>query len=905
MKHRFIGFFVFICVQMGISQVEVQKFNEHFLEVVKTKNLLEADYSDYEVTSQHVSKRSNVHHTYLVQRYQGIPIFNAVMGLHITKTGKLATYDNQFLNDINNRINTTQAKITALQAIEAVAIEMKYNFNPVPKLLSVSEGSTRQHLYEAASLSKEDIPVKLVYQPLPDGKIHLAWELSILEIEGNDWWNIRVDAESGLILDKNNWTVSCTFNNNHQNHSQEECMRFKKVVAEESAEALNAQQYNVYPLGIESPNHGARQVVVAPQDLLASPFGWHDTNGIPGAEFTTTKGNNVEAKDDIAGDNETTIGQYAQGGTNLIFNFPINFATPPSNNLSAALSNLFYWNNIMHDVWYQYGFDEVSGNFQQTNYSGQGVGNDFVRADGLDGSGTNNANFSTPADGSIPRMQMFLWTAGGSQSFTVSLPVAVAGNYSVAKAAFGASSYNLTGQLALYSPILACSTATNASSLVGKIAVVDRGTCQFSTKCLNAQNAGAIAVIVCNNVSGSPFSMSGGTDAPSVTIPCIMMSQANCNTIKLQIPNTVVANMSATSGTQLDGDFDNGIIAHEYGHGISNRLTGGSTNVNCLSNQEQMGEGWSDWFGLMLTMNASDQGTTGKGIGTYALNQPITGTGIRQYKYSTSMTTNPHTYDAIKTVAVPHGVGSVWCAMLWEMTWLLIDTYGFDPDYYNGTGGNNIAMALVIEALKLQPCSPGFVSGRDAILVADDVLYNGIHKCLIWKAFAKRGLGFSANQGATTSRSDGTEAFNLPTQCCKEVYIKDNSGTGSLRDAINCAADGDTIKFAPFLDNKTITLVNGLVVNKSLNIVSETSNGVKLITTNAFPTLTIANQNVTLQNLTLIGGSDVSARALVNNGNLICNDIKIVDPLIPSNTGQSVINNGTMLFNGVNSLKKE
>ncbi len=49
--------------------------------------------------------------------------------------------------------------------------------------------------------------------------------------------------------------------------------------------------------------------------------------------------------------------------------------------------------------------------------------------------------------------------------------------------------------------------------------------------------------------------------------------------------------------------FDNGVIAHEYGHGISNRLTGGASNVGCLSNQEQMGEGWSDWFGLMLTIN--------------------------------------------------------------------------------------------------------------------------------------------------------------------------------------------------------------------------------------------------------------------------------------------------------------
>jgi len=43
---------------------------------------------------------------------------------------------------------------------------------------------------------------------------------------------------------------------------------------------------------------------------------------------------------------------------------------------------------------------------------------------------------------------------------------------------------------------------------------------------------------------------------------------------------------------KIDGDLDNGIIAHEYGHGISIRLTGGPSDSDCLNNSEQMGEGW-------------------------------------------------------------------------------------------------------------------------------------------------------------------------------------------------------------------------------------------------------------------------------------------------------------------------
>lgn len=47
-----------------------------------------------------------------------------------------------------------------------------------------------------------------------------------------------------------------------------------------------------------------------------------------------------------------------------------------------------------------------------------------------------------------------------------------------------------------------------------------------------------------------------------------------------------------------DGDFDNGVIAHEYAHGISNRLVG--TSVSCLDNTEQMGEGWSDFLPMRV-----------------------------------------------------------------------------------------------------------------------------------------------------------------------------------------------------------------------------------------------------------------------------------------------------------------
>ncbi len=103
--------------------------------------------------------------------------------------------------------------------------------------------------------------------------------------------------------------------------------------------------------------------------------------------------------------------------------------------------------------------------------------------------------------------------------------------------------------------------------------------------------------------------------------------------------------------------------------------------------------------------------------------------------------------------------------MLWEVNYAMIAEHGFSADLINGNAGNNKTLQLVMDGLKLQPCSPGFVDARDAIIAADQADYAGANKCLLWTAFAKRGLGFSATQGSTNSISDGTQAFDLPPAC--------------------------------------------------------------------------------------------------------------------------------------------
>lgn len=179
-------------------------------------------------------------------------------------------------------------------------------------------------------------------------------------------------------------------------------------------------------------------------------------------------------------------------------------------------------------------------------------------------------------------------------------------------------------------------------------------------------------------------------------------------------------------------------------------------------------EGWSDWLALAFTARSKGEIDKPRGMGTYVLGQEDRHQkGIRPTPYSIDKAINPATYDTIKSAAVPHGVGYVWASMLWEVYAALVSEHGFNHDIYDGwrSGGNNLAVQLVIDGMKMQPCEPGFVDARDAIFDADEALTGGRNRCLLWRAFAKRGLGTKAEQGASTSRSDGTEDYSIPKNC--------------------------------------------------------------------------------------------------------------------------------------------
>ncbi len=762
---------LFVCLACIFWFTSVaQNLSTYLQPLANQYGLTAKDIENYELNHSYFRPETQMQHVFLQQTVAGIPIYNALFQLHIHNGAELKFHNCNFIMDAESRVDAFTATLSVDQSFAAVLNHMNFAIEPCAEFVA----STKKGLtLICADAFLHPVRAKLIYYPNANGVLNLAYEFAFEPLKSGGSWTFVVSALTGNIILQQNRTLSCQFDHSEAHNN---CTHgHSSAMGQFQTRNLGQAVYNAYPLSIESPIHGPRAMLNGEEYPDASPFGWHDTNGSPGAEYTITRGNNVYAHEDTLNINQP--GYAPDGGIDLIFDFPYFEGDDPVLSLDASITNLFVWNNFLHDISFFYGFDEVSGNFQETNYTALGDGEDFVFAHALDGSGNNNANFGTPEEGFNPVMQMYIWNHLVGSLLEIVEPEIIADEYVTGAATFGVPPpvNPIFAEVVLVNdgsanPTLGCGNLVNGAQLVGKIAYFDRGACTFVQKVQNAQSNGAVAVIIANNQQGGAMSM-GGNDNGTLSIPVLSISQADGALIKEQLLAGTTVNANFGGEYELltfDSSFDNGIIAHEYGHGISNRLTGGPYQVNCLWNDEQMGEGWSDFFALIVGDTIGSADVNPRGIGNFASNRPADAFGIRPFPYTTDMSINPLTYENIQNLSIPHGVGSVWCTMLWDLYWAMVDEYGHTYELYSNSGGNNMAIRLVVEGMRIQSCNPGFVDGRDAILAADDYLYDGANQCLIWETFARRGLGFSASQGSSSVVGDETEAFNIPGFCTDE-----------------------------------------------------------------------------------------------------------------------------------------
>ncbi|MFT4924738.1 MAG: hypothetical protein ACI8WB_000822 [Phenylobacterium sp.] len=510
------------------------------------------------------------------------------------------------------------------------------------------------------------------------------------------------------------------------------------------------------PMGNVSPADGPDQVdskvvLAAPMVSLAhGPISTMDPWLPEGA--TETVGNNVAAYVDVLAPDGLSFGDYTADTTSTgTFDYQLDHSEVEYSmkNRKAAIVNLFYMNNYLHDEFYDHGFDEASGNGQNDNFERGGEDGDALNVEVQDYSGTNNANMSTPADGASPRMQMFLWAqGGGTDVYSTSINGEVLAE--TGSAGFGPQVYNFTGNLARMVDgddeggtfLDGCNPAVNPDDIAGKVALVDRGLCDFTTKVMNAQDAGAIGVLVANNREGDTVITMGGEN-PAVVIGAQMVTE---NTgadldVLLAAGDVEVTMINTGDVKQRASSWDNAIVAHEWGHYISNRLVG---NAAGLSNNQggAMGEGWGDFHALLTTSSADEAAIDGNdmfqkayaGI-TYVRSFYF---GIRTYPYTTDMTVNQHTFNSITDNPAVHASGNVWATFLWDSYVGLINDERHTFDEARGR-----MMDYVVAGYKMTPNAPTYVEARDAILAAayaaDMADYD-----IILAAFARRGLGLGA-----------------------------------------------------------------------------------------------------------------------------------------------------------------
>jgi hypothetical protein len=360
-------------------------------------------FDDAMVQRDYVSAQTGARTVVWQQQVAGIPVFDALLSGHITADGELAGVACEFIPSPTQAVDPSvlsavqggyEFPVNGMQAVLTAVTNVGDDFGLGDfSTTSDSQGVTRNQSYTAAKGVKDTAHAELTWFPTSRNELKLAWQVIFTSSWRNEMYLTVISAVDNQVL-------------------------FRRNLTADNAEA----SYRVYTSGSPAPmwpglsTPGTTQaplvdrtlVTLSAADATASPMGWLNDGG------NVTVGNNVDAHLDRNDDNQSDL-PYPTGAPADVFDFSLDLTGDPAGYGNAAVTQLFYWNNWMHDALYGLGFTEAAGNFQTDNYGRGGQGGDAVQADAQDGAGlndgqhANNANMSTPPDGYAPRMQMYVF----------------------------------------------------------------------------------------------------------------------------------------------------------------------------------------------------------------------------------------------------------------------------------------------------------------------------------------------------------------------------------------------------------------------------------------------------------------------------------------------------------------
>ena len=395
------------------------------------------DLTNVKVSSSYYDNATGIRMVYLNQTFKGIPVFNQILVLAY-KGDKLVSTAGSFNHSVEKLVNLQSAtpSVSAASAVQSALSDRGLHASQMAIAISQKDNG-RKIEFGNMGISRENITAQLMWTPEENSKeIRLSWHVYLIPKTTPDYWMVRVDAVNNSILgfdnytDYDNWGTpdvngivkypAFAYGNMQTNTNNKNFFDFKNA---EDPSVVTTATYRVVPYPAEAPSFANGAHALRTDPWLAAPgnattLKWN--TGLTATDYNYTRGNNVFAYQDRTNDNTGTPADAATSSTalpNLTFDFTPNYTVDPTQttpvpNQQFNTTNLFYWNNIIHDIMYVYGFTEAAANFQDDNLGRGGLGNDHVNAEAQDGGGTNNANFATPADGGSGRMQMYLWTGG-------------------------------------------------------------------------------------------------------------------------------------------------------------------------------------------------------------------------------------------------------------------------------------------------------------------------------------------------------------------------------------------------------------------------------------------------------------------------------------------------------------
>lgn len=546
--------------------------------------------------------------------------------------------------------------------------------------------------------------------------------------------------------------------------------------------------------------------------LASSPYSRNDPWLPAGA--TGTKGNNADAYADLVAPDGFSAGDLRPAPTGSVFDFGYDNAAQPASasQQRASTVQLFYALNFLHDWFYDSGFDEAAGNHQTDNFGRGGAGGDPLLGEVQDYGGTSNANAATPADGASSKLQFYRFAAYDTLQATVTAPSSIGDLGDIGIADFGVyQPYDFTA------PVMFAADACRpfGADATGKIVLLveEPGTCRTKAQVVNAQVAGARAVLVAGaTTSVLPDLRNDPNLLVNMTIPVQGILKQRSDALRTALAAGAVTARMQRRGKGLDRDpaLDFGLVAHEWGHTMNRRLA-----VALDGPQgDAINEGLADFVGLLATARADDAAVPANAgwRGTYAGASYAAGAtstnglyfGMRRYPYSIDFAKDPLTLkhvsdEATLPVSAPvrdlgklsqaHNAGEIVATMLWECYAALLQ----DTSRLSFDDAQSRMKRYTVMGLKLLPQHPSFLDVRDAFLAAaaatDDRDF-----ALFVQAFARRGAGTGAvvrnepgNPGVVESYvATGTDLEIVGTKLaddvrsCDQDGILDDNETGKL-----------------------------------------------------------------------------------------------------------------------------